>query len=57
MGALAAKNAPAVALVSQALCSFGHEVGIHVGCGGKGCVNIAEFDMLATEVDAHIKMA
>jgi hypothetical protein len=47
-----------VALVNQALCLFGHEVSNHVGFGGKGCGDIAQFDMLATEVDAlNVNMA
>jgi hypothetical protein len=52
-----AENSSAVTLVSQALCLFGHEVGNHVGCGGERGCDIAQFDTLATEVDAHVDVA
>jgi hypothetical protein len=54
---LAAKNSSAVSFVGQALCLFSHEVGNHVGCWGEGGCDIAQFDMLAAEVDAHVDVA
>jgi hypothetical protein len=36
---------------------FGHEVGDHVGRRSEGGGNIAQLDMLAAEVDAHVDVA
>ena len=35
----------------------GHEVSHHVGCGGEGGRDVAQFDMLTAEVDTHVDVA
>ena len=54
---LVAECASAVAFMCQALSLFGHEVGDHIRRGGKGGGNIAQLNMLAAEVDAHVHVA
>ena len=52
---LVAERASAVTFMCQTL-SF-HEVGDHIRCVREGGSNIAQFKMLAAEVDAHVDVA
>jgi hypothetical protein len=54
---LVAERASAVTFMCQTLSLFGHEVGDHIRCGRKGGSNIAQLNMLAAEVDAHVDVA
>ena len=54
---LVAECAAAVTLVRLTLSLFGHEVGDHIRRGGKAGSNIAQINMLAAEVDAHVDVA
>jgi hypothetical protein len=54
---LVAECASTVAFMCQALSLFGHEVGDHIRRGGKAGSNIAQINMLAAEVDAHVDVA
>jgi hypothetical protein len=54
---LVAERASAVTFMCQTLSLFGHEVGDHIRCGGKSGSNIAQLNMLAAEVDAHVDVA
>ena len=51
---LVAESTSAVTFVCPALCLFGHEVGDHVGRRSESGGDIAQLDMLAAEVDAHV---
>ena len=54
---LVAERASAVTFMCQTLSLFGHEVGDHIRRGGKAGSNIAQINMLAAEVDAHVDVA
>jgi hypothetical protein len=55
---LVAERTAAVTLVCQTLSLFGHEVGNnHIRRGGKSGSDVAQLNMLATEVDAHVNVA
>jgi len=54
---LVAERASAVTFMCQTLSLFGHEVGDHIRRRGKGGGNIAQLNMLAAEVDAHVDVA
>jgi hypothetical protein len=54
---LVAECAAAVTLVCLTLSLFGHEVGNHIRRGGKSGNDVAQLNMLATEVDAHVNVA
>jgi hypothetical protein len=41
----------------QTLTLFGHEVGNYFRCRGKRGSNVAQLNMLAAEVDAHVNVA
>jgi len=55
-----AESTSAVTFVCQTLfelCLFGHEVGDHIWRRSEGGGDIAQLDMLAEEVDAHVNVA
>jgi hypothetical protein len=54
---LVAECAAAVTLVRLTLSLFGHEVCNHIWRGGKSGDDVAQLNMLATEVDAHVNVA
>ena len=56
-GVLVAERTAAVTFVCQTLSLFGHEVGNHIRRGGKSGSDVAQLNMLATEVDAHVNVA
>ena len=41
----------------QTLSLFGHKVSNHFRCRGKGGSNVAQLNLLAAEVDAHVDVA
>jgi len=55
-GVLVAERASAVTFMCQTLSLFGHKVGDHIRRRGEGS-NIAQLNMLAAEVDAHVNVA
>ena len=46
-----------VTFICQTLSLFGHKVGDNIRRRGKGGSNIAQINMLAAEVDAHVDVA
>ena len=52
-----AEGAATVPLVGDTLCLLGHEVGDHVRRRSESGGNIAELDMLAAEMDAHVDVS
>ena len=54
---LVAERASAVTFMCQTLSLFGHKVGDRIRRRGEGGSNIAQLNMLAAEVDAHVDVA
>ena len=54
---LVAEGAATVPLVGYTLCLLGHEVGDHVRRRSESGGNIAELDVLAAEMDAHVDVS
>ena len=56
-GRAGCRRASAVTFMCQTLSLFGPKVGDHIRRRGEGGSNIAQLNMLAAEVDAHVNVA